>query len=95
MVGVIKTKSTSFKSNKFDNIKNDEVVNNNNESGKKIIFLESATKQKTIQSFLGKDYVVFATSGHLQELENSNVLNLGVDFDNDFYPSYKTIETKR
>jgi DNA topoisomerase IA len=32
---------------------------------KKLIFLESATKKRTIEAFLGGDYVIFATSGHL------------------------------
>ena len=32
---------------------------------KGLIFLECATKKKTIQSFLGEDYIIFATGGHL------------------------------
>ncbi|CAG8437490.1 6956_t:CDS:2 [Ambispora leptoticha] len=42
-----------------------------------LIFLESAVKKKTIQSFLGENYVIFATSGHLQELKKSGIYNLG------------------
>jgi len=61
---------------------------------KKIIFLESATKKKTIQSFLGKDYVIFATSGHLWELKKQGIYNLGVDLEN-FSPSYEIMSEKK
>jgi DNA topoisomerase-1 len=60
---------------------------------KSLIFLESATKKKTIQSFLGEEYVIFATSGHLRELKKSGMYNLGVDLQN-FHPTYKIIEGK-
>jgi DNA topoisomerase I len=58
-----------------------------------LIFLESAVKKKTIQSFLGGNYVIFATSGHLQELKKSGVYNLGVNLEN-FEPSYEIIPGK-
>ena len=61
---------------------------------KGLIFLESATKKKTIQSFLGEEYVIFATGGHLWELRKSGVYNLGVDLEN-FIPSYDIISEKK
>ena len=61
---------------------------------KSLIFLESSTKKKTIQSFLGEDYTIFATSGHLWELKKSGVYNLGVDLDN-FKPTYEIIPEKQ
>ncbi|CFW93227.1 DNA topoisomerase 1 [endosymbiont DhMRE of Dentiscutata heterogama] len=61
---------------------------------KGLIFLESATKKKTIQSFLGEEYVIFATGGHLWELKKSGVYNLGVDLEN-FQPSYEVIAEKK
>jgi len=61
---------------------------------KSLIFLESATKKKTIQSFLGEEYVIFATGGHLWELRKSGVYNLGVDLKN-FTPSYDIIAEKK
>jgi len=61
---------------------------------KGLIFLESSTKKKTIQSFLGEEYVIFATGGHLWELRKSGVYNLGVDLEN-FTPSYDVISEKK
>jgi len=60
---------------------------------KSLIFLESATKKKTIQSFLGENYVIFATSGHLQELKKSGIYNLGVSLEN-FEPTYEVVPGK-
>ncbi|RHZ35284.1 type I DNA topoisomerase [endosymbiont GvMRE of Glomus versiforme] len=57
---------------------------------KNLIFLESATKKKTIESFLGDNYIIFATSGHLWELDKIGFYNLGVDLTS-FDPTYKTI----
>ena len=61
---------------------------------KKLIFLESATKKRTIETFLGGDYVIFATSGHLWELKKTGFYNLGVDLVN-FTPSYEVIPEKK
>jgi DNA topoisomerase I len=61
---------------------------------KSLIFLESATKKKTIQSFLGEDYIIFATGGHLWELRKTGVYNLGVSLE-DFAPSYEIISEKK
>jgi DNA topoisomerase-1 len=61
---------------------------------KGLIFLESATKKKTIQSFLGEEYMIFATGGHLWELRKSGIYNLGVDLEN-FNPSYDIISEKK
>ncbi|MCE8163530.1 MAG: type I DNA topoisomerase [Candidatus Moeniiplasma glomeromycotorum] len=61
---------------------------------KNLIFLESATKKKTIQSFLGAEYVIFATGGHLWELKKTGLYNLGVDLEK-FTPFYETIADKK
>jgi DNA topoisomerase-1 len=61
---------------------------------KKLIFLESVTKKKTIQSFLGPEYIIFATSGHLWELKKTGIYNLGVDLEK-FTPSYEVIPEKK
>jgi DNA topoisomerase-1 len=61
---------------------------------KSIIFLESATKKKTISSFLGGKYLIFATGGHLTELVNQGYYNLGINLSN-FEPTYKTILGKK
>lgn len=59
-----------------------------------LVFLESYTKQKTIKNFLGDDYEIFATGGHLMELEKKGYLNLGVDLKK-FTPCYEIIPKKK
>ncbi|WNE40394.1 MAG: DNA topoisomerase 1 [Mycoplasmataceae bacterium] len=51
-------------------------------------------KKKTIQSFLGSEYIIFATSGHLWELKKTGTYNLGVDLEK-FTPSYEVIPEKK
>ena len=51
----------------------------------KLIIVESPTKARTLQSFLGKDYNVQSSFGHVRDLPKSK---LGVDVDKDFEPSY-------
>jgi DNA topoisomerase-1 len=58
--------------------------------GKHLIIVESPTKAKTISKFLGKDYIVEASFGHVRDLPKSK---LGIDVDADFTPSY-TIPVK-
>ena len=52
---------------------------------KKLIIVESPTKAKTISKFLGKEYIVKSSFGHLRDLPKSK---LGVDTENDFEPEY-------
>jgi DNA topoisomerase-1 len=52
---------------------------------KKLIIVESPTKAKTISKFLGRDYAVKSSFGHLRDLPKSK---LGVDIDNGFEPEY-------
>ncbi len=54
--------------------------------------MESPAKAKTISKYLGPDYKVKASMGHLRDLPNSN---LGMDVDNDFTPNYSTIKGKQ
>ncbi|MEI7742031.1 MAG: type I DNA topoisomerase [bacterium] len=51
----------------------------------KLVIVESPTKAKTIQKFLGKSYSVQSSFGHVRDLP---VSKLGVDVDHDFAPSY-------
>ncbi|MBU1202437.1 type I DNA topoisomerase [Patescibacteria group bacterium] len=51
----------------------------------KLVIVESPTKAKTIKGFLGKDYVVESSYGHVRDLPKSK---LGVDIENNFEPSY-------
>ncbi|MFA5165718.1 MAG: type I DNA topoisomerase [Candidatus Paceibacterota bacterium] len=56
----------------------------------KLVIVESPTKSKTIEKFLGKDYKVLASFGHIRDLPKSA---LGIDTENNFQPKY-VIPTK-
>jgi len=58
---------------------------------KSLIIVESPAKAKTIKKYLGEDFNVEASSGHLIDLPTSK---LGVDIDNDFNPEYVVIRGK-
>lgn len=56
-----------------------------------LVIVESAAKAKTISKFLGKNYKVKASVGHIRDLPKSK---LGIDVDKDFDPQYITIRGK-
>jgi len=58
---------------------------------KNLLIVESPSKAKTIKKFLGSNYRVTASVGHLRDLPKSK---LGIDIDNDFEPNYITIRGK-
>ena len=58
---------------------------------KSLLIVESPTKVKTLKKFIGRDFVVMASVGHLKDLPKSK---LGVDVDNNFAPEYITIRGK-
>jgi len=53
---------------------------------KNLVIVESPAKAKTIEGFLGKDYVVKSSYGHVRDLKKKG---LGVDVDNNFAPEYE------
>ena len=53
--------------------------------GKKLVIVESPTKAKTIGSFLGSDYIVESSFGHVRDLPKSKI---GIDVKKDFTPQY-------
>ncbi len=59
---------------------------------KSLIIVESPAKARTIKKYLGRDYNVEASSGHLVDLPSSK---LGVDVEKDFEPKYVVIKDKR
>ena len=59
---------------------------------KNLVIVESQTKAKTIGKYLGKQYLVKASIGHVKDLPKKN---LSVDVDNDFKPVYEVIEGKK
>jgi len=56
--------------------------------GKSLVIVESPAKAKTINKYLGSDYTVMASIGHIKDLPKSG---LGVDIDNNFEPTYEVI----
>lgn len=58
---------------------------------KSLVIVESQAKSKTINRFLGKDYIVKASVGHIKNLPKNR---LGVDIDNNFIPEWITIRGK-
>ena len=61
----------------------------------KLVIVESPTKCNTIQRYLGNDYVVKASLGHIRDLATSGKGGLGVDVTNDFAPTYIINKDKR
>ncbi|MBA5850478.1 type I DNA topoisomerase [Clostridium sp. cel8] len=59
--------------------------------GQKLVIVESPAKAKTIGKYLGKNYIVEASMGHVRDLPKSQ---LGVDIDNNYNPKYITIRGK-
>ena len=57
---------------------------------KKLVIVESPAKAKTIEKYLGKDYQVKASMGHLRDLPKSTI---GVDLEN-FEPKYIAVRDK-
>ena len=56
-----------------------------------LVIVESPTKVKTIKKFLGSNYVVVASNGHVRDLPTSK---MGIDIEHDFEPKYITIRGK-
>jgi len=59
--------------------------------GNNLVIVESPAKAETIKKFLGKNYEVVASNGHIRNFPKSS---LGIDVDNDFEPKYITIRGK-
>jgi DNA topoisomerase-1 len=55
---------------------------------KSLVIVESPAKAKTINKYLGSDYIVMASIGHIKDLPKSG---LGVDIENNFEPTYEVI----
>src|SRR5512147_2112754 len=59
---------------------------------KALVVVESPAKAKTINKYLGRDYKVVASMGHIRDLPKSK---LGVDVENDFAEEYESIESRK
>ncbi len=63
--------------------------------GKDLVIVESPTKVKSISKYLGNNYVVSSSKGHIRDLSTKGKYGLGVDIENNFKPDYKTIKGKK
>lgn len=61
---------------------------------KKLVIVESPHKSKTIEKYLGKDFKVVSSVGHIRDLSTSGKYGFGVDINNNFKPDYKIIKGK-
>ena len=61
---------------------------------KKLVIVESPSKSKTIGKYLGNEYKVVSSKGHIRDLATTGKYGLGVDVDNGFSPSYIPIKGK-
>ena len=61
---------------------------------KNLVIVESPSKSKTIEKYLGKDYKVTSSKGHIRDLATSGKYGLGVDLEDNFKPNYKVISGK-
>ncbi len=59
-----------------------------------LVIVESPSKSKTIEKYLGDNYTVVASMGHIRDLATSGKFGLGVDIENDFKPSYIAMKGK-
>ena len=62
---------------------------------KNLVIVESPSKSKTIEKYLGNDYKVVASQGHIRDLATTGHLGLGVDIENGFKPNYVPLKGKK
>ena len=61
---------------------------------KNLVIVESPSKTKPIEKYLGEDYKVLSSKGHVRDLSTKGKYGFGVDVDNDFKPDYITMKGK-
>jgi len=61
---------------------------------KKLVIVESPSKSKTIEKYLGADFEVVSSKGHIRDLATRGKGGLGVDVENDFKPTYTISKDK-
>ena len=62
---------------------------------KNLVIVESPSKSKTIEKYLGNDYKVVSSKGHIRDLSTSGKFGFGVDVDDGFKPNYEIIKGKK
>lgn len=61
---------------------------------KNLVIVESPSKSKTIEKYLGEDFKVVSSKGHIRDLSTTGQYGLGVDIENGFKPNYVPIKGK-
>ena len=59
---------------------------------KNLVIVESPAKAKTIEKFLGSDYTVMSSFGHIRDLKEKD---FGIDLENNYKPAYAVPENKK
>ena len=62
---------------------------------KKLVIVESPSKSKTIEKYLGPDYKVLSSKGHIRDLAKTGKYGLGVDLEDNYRPNYVNIKLKK
>ena len=62
---------------------------------KKFSLVESPSKSKTIEKYLGKDFTVVSSKGHVRDLSTRGKFGLGVDLEDNFKPNYVVKKDKK
>ena len=62
---------------------------------KNLVIVESPSKSKTIEKYLGNNYKVVASMGHIRDLATTGKFGLGVDVDGNFEPTYIPMKGKK
>ncbi len=61
----------------------------------KLVIVESPAKCKTIEKYLGRDFTVLSSKGHIRDLSTKGKYGLGIDVENDFVATYEVIKGKK
>lgn len=61
---------------------------------KNLVIVESPSKSHTIEKYLGSDYKVLSSKGHIRNLATTGKYGLGIDLENNFKPSYVVVKGK-
>ena len=59
---------------------------------KKLVIVESPSKSKTIEKYLGQDYKVVSSLGHIRDLATTGKYGFGIDLENNYKPNYEIIK---
>lgn len=62
---------------------------------KKVVIVESPSKSKTISQYLGEDFIVKSSIGHIRDLTTTGKGGLGIDVENGFKPNYSVLPSKK